>query len=107
MSTNISAFALIICVGISVSRHALEVSNFKIFLSIYSLFIFENENGSLGCLLHDFPKAGMLGWFLYFTTHFKTGSLILLTRGPQFEYSALLRLLTMLKKKVFKTLAVL
>ena len=43
----------------------------------------------------------------YFTIHFKTGSLILLARGSQFEYSATLRLLTMLEKKVFKTLGVL
>ena len=44
------------------------------------------------------PIARMLEWFVYFTTHFKTGSLKLLVRGPQFEYSVILRLLTMLEK---------
>ena len=107
MSANISAFSLVIFVGISVSWHALEVSNFKISLRISPLFIFEKEIDSLGCLLNTSPIASMLGWFLYFTTHFKTGSLILLARGLQFEYSAMLMLLTMLEKKVFKTLAVL
>ena len=53
------------------------------------------------------PIASMLAWFLYFTTHFETGSLILLARGTQFEYSAISRLLTILEKKVFKTLAAL
>ena len=101
MSANISAFSLIIFGGISVSWHALEVSNFKISYRISSLFIFEKENGRLGCFFHTSPMASMLGWFLYFTTHFKIGSLILLARGPQFEYSAILMLLTMLEKKVF------
>ena len=95
MSANISAFSLIVFVGISVSWQALEVSNFKIPLRISSLFIFEKENGSFGCLLHTSHITIMLGWFLYFTTHFKTGSLILLARGSQLEYSAMLRLLTM------------
>ena len=49
----------------------------------------------------------MLGWFLYFTIHFKTGSLILLAKGSQLEYPLILRLLTLLEKKVFKTSAVL
>ena len=56
---------------------------------MFSLYIFEKGNDSLGCLLHTSPVASMLGWFLYFTTHFKTGSLILLARGSQFEYSAI------------------
>ena len=54
-----------------------------------------------------FSYSEYAGWFLYFTTHFKTRSLIFLARGSQFEYSAMLRLLTMLEKKVFKTLTVL
>ena len=95
MSANISTFSLIIFVGISVSWHALEVSSFpQDFFSI-----FEEENGILGCLLHTSPIKSMLGWFLYFTTHFKMRSLILLTRGSQFKYSAILRLLTILEKK--------
>ena len=89
MSTNVFALSLIIFVGISVSWHVLEASNFKISLRIFSLFIFEKENGSLECLLHTSPVASMLGWFLYFTTHFKTGSLILLARGSGFEYSTI------------------
>ena len=89
MSTNIFALSLIIFVGISVSWHVLEASNFKISCRMFSLYIFEKENDSLGCLLHTSPVASMLGWFLYFTTHFKTGSLILLARGSQFEYSAI------------------
>ena len=68
-----------IFVEISVSWHALEVSNFKISLS-------------LECLLHTSPIASMLGLFLYFTTYFKTGFLILLARDSQFEYSVTLRL---------------
>ena len=67
----------------------LEVSNFKNSLRISSLFIFEKKNGSLGCLLHASPIVNMLGGFLYFTTHFKTGSLILLARHLQFEYSVI------------------
>ena len=89
MSTNIFALSLIIFVGISVSWHVLEASNFKISLRIFSLFIFEKENGSLECLLHTSPVASMLGWFLYFTTHFKIGSLILLARCSGFEYSTI------------------
>ena len=89
MSTNVFALSLIIFVGISVSWHVLEASNFKISLRIFSLFIFEKENGSLECLLHTSPVASMLGWFLYFTTHFKIGSLILLARGSGFEYSTI------------------
>ena len=75
---NISAFSLTIFVGISVSWHALDVSYFKISLRISSLFIFEKENGTLECLLHTSPVVSMLEQFLYFTTHFKTGSPILL-----------------------------
>ena len=93
------------CRNIGISWYALEVSNFKIYLRISSLFIFEND--SLGCLLHTSPIASMLGWFLYLTTHFKTESLILLLRDPQLKHSAILRLLKMLEKEVFKTLAVL
>ena len=74
---------------------------------ISSLFISERENGSLGYLLHTFI-ANMLGCFLYFRTHFKTRSLMLLARGSKFEYSALLRLLIMLEKSfLFETLEVL
>ena len=107
MSANISAFFLIILVGISVSSHALEDYNFKIPFRISALFIFEKENASLGCLLHTSPTASILGWYLYFTIDFKTRSLILLARALQFQYSLMLRLLAMLEKKVFKTLAVL
>ena len=57
--------------------------------------------------MHTSPIASMLGWFLYLTTHFKTESLILLLRDPQLKHSAILRLLKMLEKEVFKTLAVL
>ena len=55
---------------------------------------------SFGFLLHTSPIESILGWFLYFTIHFKTRSLILLARGSQFEYSAISRLLTTLEKKV-------
>ena len=58
-------------------------------------------------MLHTSHLASMLGLFLHLTNHFKTGSLIFLARGPQFEYSTILRLLTMLETKVFKALAVL
>ena len=67
MSANIPALSLIIFVVISVSWHALKVSNFKISLWISSLFIFEKENGSLGCLLHTSPIASILWWFVYCT----------------------------------------
>ena len=40
---NISAFSLTIFVGISLSRQALEVSNFKMSLRIAFLCIFEKE----------------------------------------------------------------
>ena len=104
---NVSAFSLTIYVGIWVSWQALEVSNFKMSLRISSLCIFEKEKGNLRFLLQTSPIASMLRWFLYFTIHFKTGSLILLAKGSQFEYSSILRLLTILEKKVFKTFAVL
>ena len=99
MLANISAFSLIIFIEISVSGHASELSNFKIFLRIFFLFIYEKENDSLGCLLHTSLIARLLGWFLYFTTLFETGSLTLLARGSQFEYSVILRLLTILEKQ--------
>ena len=100
-SVNISAFSLIVFIGISVPWHALEVSNFKIFLRISSIFIFEKENDSLGCLLHNSPIVCMQVWFLYLTTHFTTGSLILLAKVLQLEYFAILKLLIIiLEKKV-------
>ena len=43
MSADISAFSLMIFVGISVSWHALEVSNFKISHRISSLFILKRK----------------------------------------------------------------
>ena len=104
---NISAFFLTIFIGISVSWEALEVSNFRMSLRISSLGIFEKEKGSLWFLLWTSPIASMLGWFLYFTIHFKTGSLTLLAKGSLFENPSILRLLTILEKKVFKTSTVL
>ena len=50
-SANIAAFSLIIYVEMSVSWHALEVSNIKMSVRS-SLFIFKKENGNLGFLLH-------------------------------------------------------
>ena len=52
MSAKISAFSFMF-VGISVSRHASEVSNLKIFLRISSVFIFEKKNCSSCILLRD------------------------------------------------------
>ena len=48
----------------------------------------------------------MLGWFLYFTIDFETGSLINSERGTYLVYSGIFRLLTIFEKKVFKTRAV-
>ena len=48
----------------------------------------------------------MLGWFLYFSTDFKTGSLINSERGSRLLYSRIFRLLIIFEKKVFKTRAV-
>ena len=104
---NIAAFSYTIFLVISVSWQVLEFCNFKISLRILSLCILEKEKGSLRFLLQTFPVASMLGWILYFTIHFKTGSLILLAKGLQFEYPSIFRLLTILEKKVFKSSAVL
>ena len=54
-----SILSLIIFVGISVSRHALAVSSFKIYLRVSSPFIFEKENDSLDWLLHTSPIANI------------------------------------------------
>ena len=107
MTANIASFSYTIFVVISVSWQVLGFCNFKISIRISSLCIFEKEKGSLRFLLQTFPIASRLGWFLYFTIHFKTGSLILLAKGLQFEYPSIFRLLTILKKKVFKSSAVL
>ena len=58
MSVNMSALFLITFLGISVSWHALEVSNFGIFSRISSLFIFEKEKCNLWWfLLHTYPDG--------------------------------------------------
>ena len=100
---DISAFSLPIFVGISVSQQALEVSNFKMSPRISSLCVFDKEKGSLRFLLQTSPIASMLGWFLNFNLHFKTRCLILLAKGSRLEYPSILRLLTILEKKVFNT----
>lgn len=46
------------------------------------------------------------GWFLYFIIAFKMRSLILSQIGSEAVYSEIFRVLTILKKKVFKTSAV-
>ena len=63
MSANISALTLIISVGISVSWHALEVSNSKIFLKISYLFVLEKENDSLIACFSYSEYAGMVPIF--------------------------------------------
>ena len=55
---NISAFSLTVFVGISVTRQALEIFNFKMSLRISSLCIFDKE--SLSFLLQTSPIARML-----------------------------------------------
>ena len=99
MLANISAFCLTIFVGISVSCQALEVSNFMMSLWILSLCIFEKEKGSLRFLLQTSSIASTLGWFLYFTIYFKTGSLILLAKGSQFEYSSMVKVTNNIRKE--------
>ena len=86
MSANISTFPLIILEEISVFWHVLGVSNFKLSPRISFLFIFEKKNGCLGCLLHTFSIASILGWFLYVTTYFKTGTLTLSARHSHLNF---------------------
>ena len=57
--------------------------------------------------LSNLSIAFILGWSLYFRIDFKTGSLTSLEIGSDTRYSGILRLLIMVEKKVFKTLAVL
>ena len=70
------------------SSQALEVSNFKMSLRISSL------RESPWFLFYTSPIASVLVWFLHFSIHFKTGSLILLAKGSQLECPSILRLLT-------------
>ena len=98
-SANISAFCLVIFIGFSLSRHALEVSNFKIYFRISSLR--KGKWQSQMFFANTSLIESMMGWFLCFTTHFQTGLLILLGKGSQFEYSAI-KVTDNVRKKVFK-----
>ena len=58
---NISVFSLIICVGISLSWHALEVSSFKISVRMSPLFIVKKDKENLECLLAYYSYSDYAG----------------------------------------------
>ena len=74
---EISAFSLIILDGISESWQAFYTSKFKVSFKISSLSTYLKENRQF--LLHTSPIV--LGWFLYFTIAFKTGSWMFSANG--------------------------
>ena len=100
-----SALSLTIFVGTSVSWHNFDASKLTISLRISLFSTLESLNKLFSLVI--FSIAFILGWSLYFRIDFKTGSLISLEMGAGSEYSGILRLLMMVEKKAFKTLAVL
>ena len=102
-SEKISALSLITFVGMSVYWLTFVESKLK----ISSSSACQKEKKEHFFLLHTSPILSMLGWLRYFTEDLITGSLMLSQIGSQLTYSAILRLLTILEKKVFRICAVL
>ena len=105
-SEKISALSLTTFVGMLVSWLTFVESKLKISFKIWSLSICEKEKEHC-FLLHTSPILNILGWLRYFTTDLINGSLILSEIGSQLAYYAILRLLTILEKKVFRICVVL
>ena len=99
-SANISEFSLITPEGTSVSWHVLDVSKFKISLSISSLHTSENHKGLVDLSLHSSPIVSLQ----YFKMILITGSVIFLELELLSLYSGILILVTILEKKSFKSL---
>ena len=87
---------------ISVSWLAFTISKLQIYFNICFLSTFEKVKWDSCCLLHTSPIMSMLRWFLYFIMDLKTESLSLSEIGSQWVYSAILTLLTILGKKLFR-----
>ena len=101
-SARIIEFCLMILVGISVLWPAFE--EFSCVISFKICVIYRVENEKIMALLpwHTSSILSMLGWFLYFSTDFKTGSLINSERGSHLLYSRIFRLLIILRRKYLK-----
>ena len=106
-SEKISPLSLIIFVAMSVSWLAFAESKLKISFKIWSLSTCEKEKREHCFLLYTSPILSMLWWLRYFTRDLITGSLVSSEIGSQLAYSAILRLLTILEKKVLRICVVL
>ena len=106
-SDKISALSLTVFVEMCVSWLTFMESKLKISIKISSLSTCEKEKREYYFLLHTSPILSMLGWSRYFTMSLITGSLMLSEIGSQLAYSAILRLLAILEKRVFRICAVL
>ena len=106
-SEKLSALTLRIFVGMYVSWLTFDESKLKIYFKMSSLSTCEKEKREYCFLLHTSPILSMLRWLRYLTIDLITGSLILSEIGSQLAYSTILRLLTILEKKVSRICAVL
>ena len=106
-SEKILALFLIIFARMSVSWLVFIESKLKISCKIFSLSPCKKEKREYCFLLHTSPILSMLRWLRYLTIDLITGSLILSEIGSQLAYSTILRLLTILEKKVSRICAVL
>ena len=80
--------------------------NFKFLLKFLpSLHAKRKKENTVPCFQAYFFYLSMLGWLRYFTMDLITGSLMLSEIGSQLAHSAILRLLTILEKKVFRICA--
>ena len=96
---EISALTLIIFLGMSVSWLAFDKSKL--------IYMRKGRKREYCFLLHTSHILSMLGWLRYFTMELITESLMLSEIRLQLAYSAILKLLTILEKKVFRICGVL
>ena len=92
---------LVILADISMSWLASE--EFRLHILRFIFYLCQKLKRKLFVLFDTSSIASMLGWFLYFKIDLKTGLLILLETGSHLVYSGIVRLGTILKKKVLKT----
>ena len=71
------------------------------FLLTFVPYLHLKRKKEIPVMLHTSPILSMFGLFLYFTINLINGSLMLSEVGSQAAYSAVLRSLAILEKKVF------
>ena len=102
---KIPTFPFMILIGMSI----FWVAFFWIYTYIFKTFVsyLHVKKEKRCCLLHTSPNINILWWLVYFITDLITGSLMLLEMELQLVYSAIIRFITILEKKVFRICAIL